>query len=220
MFRVYLLHILLLLAYNLPAQVPVREEPRHHNVFENEYLRILDVYLEPGDTTLYHLHNTPSVFIVLSNSNVVSQLPGGQPANGANLTGTISYDSINNPRIHRVWNIDTSWFHVMDVELLSKKQNKPVHKLSSNSFQLLFERGYANGYKFAIDGKKQFIIPASANGYLLVCLENAEVEIENDKPIEYRKMKPGHYIIIEADRKIQISSLKNEIAEFTLIQLK
>jgi hypothetical protein len=32
----------------------VRNEPRHHNVFENEFARILDVYLAPGDTTLYH----------------------------------------------------------------------------------------------------------------------------------------------------------------------
>ena len=59
---------------SVTAQVQVRNEPRHHNVFENEFIRILDVYLGPGDTTLYHLHNTPSVFIRFTNTNVGSFL--------------------------------------------------------------------------------------------------------------------------------------------------
>ena len=101
------------------AQVHVRDEPRHHNVFENDVIRILDVYLGPGDTTLYHLHNTPSVFIIFTNTTVSSQLLGGQPQKGANVTGVIDYDSISTPRIHRVWNEDTSWFHAMDIELTS-----------------------------------------------------------------------------------------------------
>jgi hypothetical protein len=95
------------------AQVHVRDEPRHHNVFENEFIRILDVHLGPGDTTLYHLHNTPSVFVVFTNTNLGSQLIGKQPQKGANISGEVSYDSINTSRIHRVWNEDTGWFHVM-----------------------------------------------------------------------------------------------------------
>ena len=48
---------------NVFAQPAVRNEPRHHNVFENDYIRVLDVYLAPDDTTQYHIHATPSVFI-------------------------------------------------------------------------------------------------------------------------------------------------------------
>src|SRR5688572_32749047 len=81
------------------AQVQVRDEPRHHNVFENEFVRILDVHLGPKDTTLYHLHNTPSVFIIFTNTNVGSQLKGGQPQKGANINDTVSYDSLSTPRI-------------------------------------------------------------------------------------------------------------------------
>ena len=76
-------YLLLIAALNytilVVAQVHVRNEPRHHNVFENEFVRILDVHLGPGDTTLYHLHNTPSVFIIFTNTNVGSQLIGKQP---------------------------------------------------------------------------------------------------------------------------------------------
>ena len=45
--------------------VPVKDEPMHHNVFENSFLRVLDVRIKPGDTSLFHKHATPSVFIVL-----------------------------------------------------------------------------------------------------------------------------------------------------------
>ena len=48
------------------AQVPVSQEPKHHNVFENSFVRVLDVHLLPGDTSLFHKHETPSVFIVLN----------------------------------------------------------------------------------------------------------------------------------------------------------
>ena len=37
------------------TQVPVREEPRHHLVFENDQIRILDVFLAPYDTTQFHV---------------------------------------------------------------------------------------------------------------------------------------------------------------------
>jgi quercetin dioxygenase-like cupin family protein len=50
----------------IKAQVQVREEPRHRPVLENKYIRLLDVWLPPGDTTLFHIHSTPSVFVILS----------------------------------------------------------------------------------------------------------------------------------------------------------
>ena len=100
------------------AQVPVKHEPRHHNVFENEYVRILDVHFGPKDTTLYHVHSTPSVFYTFTKTITTQQLMG-RPAGRGSLSsiGAPSYDSLGTPRIHRVWNEDTTWFHVMDIEL-------------------------------------------------------------------------------------------------------
>lgn len=220
MFRIFLIKLTLVISINLSGQVQVRDEPRHHNVFENEFLRILDVYLEPGDTTLYHLHNTPSIFIILSNSEVESQLMGGQPAKGANLIGTISYDPLTTPRIHRVWNIDTSWFHVMDVELLSKKQNKKTEVIKENIFQLLFEAEYANGYKFSLDAGKKINIPKSANGYLLISLGKAEIELKEKGVASHRGLKAGHYKLIDAESTLLIENSGNSNTDFCLFQLR
>ena len=41
--------------------------PDHHTVLlENDYVRVLDTRIEPGDTTPVHTHRWPSVYHVLS----------------------------------------------------------------------------------------------------------------------------------------------------------
>src|SRR4030095_380915 len=219
--RKYLLVIAALTSFILvTAQVHVRNEPRHHNVFENEFVRILDVHLGPGDTTLYHLHNTPSVFIVFTNTNVGSQLMGKQPQKGANITGEVSYDNLNTPRTHRVWNEDTSWFHVMDVELTNTKQTKNIAVLQNTALKLLFNKQQVNGYNIELKAASNLQLPPSASGYLLVSKTTSIIELEINNVVQNRIMKPAHYIWIEAGKSFLIKSSSNQPANFVLLQFK
>ena len=202
------------------SQVPVRDEPRHHNVFENEFLRVLDVYLKPGDTTQYHLHNTPSVFIILSNSNVGSRLLGGQPQKGANINGVISYDSLAKPRTHQVWNEDTSWFHVMDVELTSAKTKLLIPPLQNPDLKLLFNEEQVNGYDISIASGATIQLPPSSNGYLLVSKGIATIDYRINDVTQRRFMKTGHYIWIEAGKRSSIYLNSPTPSSFVLLQLK
>ena len=120
------------------AQVPVSKEPRHRPVFENEKVRLLNVLLPAGDTTQYHLHSTPSLFIVLSKTITGSQLINQQPVIGsASTPGNMWFENLGAPhsKIHRVWNTDTIVFHVVDIELLSNDsglyKNRLLAKISS-----------------------------------------------------------------------------------------
>jgi len=54
----------------LHAQVPVYEEPLHKVVLKNEYIRLIDVHLPPGDTTQFHIHAATSVFIHFTTSMI------------------------------------------------------------------------------------------------------------------------------------------------------
>src|SRR5436190_20723571 len=76
----YLFVMILLPSLSTAAQVPVRDEPRHHNVFENGYVRLLDVFVSPRDTTQFHVHNIPSVFTTFTKTATGSQLISGQPS--------------------------------------------------------------------------------------------------------------------------------------------
>ena len=102
------------------AQVPVSKEPMHHLILDNDHVRILDVHILPGDTSQFHIHQTPSVFLVLSNAKTGSQViqEENHTATLFSHDGNIWFEGFYRmPRIHRVWNSDTTEFHVMDVEL-------------------------------------------------------------------------------------------------------
>jgi quercetin dioxygenase-like cupin family protein len=47
--------------------VMVYEEPRHRLVFEDGDLKLLDVQILPGDTTLNHTHDSPILYTFISN---------------------------------------------------------------------------------------------------------------------------------------------------------
>src|ERR1700754_338996 len=117
---VFLIVLTVTLFSTVSAQVQVSQEPRHHKVFENEWVRILDVRIGPGDTSQYHKHSTPSIFIVLGNTKTGSQAiiePIHRSFNKESIWFEGFYDT---PRIHRVWNEDTVEFHTIDMELLHK----------------------------------------------------------------------------------------------------
>ncbi len=207
------------------AQIHVRDEPRHHNVFENEFIRILDVHLGPGDTTLYHLHNTPSVFITLANVKVGSQLTGQQPQKGANISGQTMYDAIETPRIHRVWNDDTSWFHVMDIELIAgqSKNNVPLLdasdlKLNNDELITLFNEKLVTGYRMRFSKGQTIKLPSSRSGYLLISMGNTLVDIALNGTIQQRNMKAGHYVWLDGKDATTITS--SAIADYILLQIK
>src|SRR4051794_28867403 len=56
--------------------VPAREEPKHKVVFENNYVRIIDVQIPVGTETLYHVHDIASVMVYLTKSTNETQTYG------------------------------------------------------------------------------------------------------------------------------------------------
>lgn len=201
------------------SQVQVREEPRHHWVFENNFIRILDVWLPPGDTTLYHVHNTPSVFITFTQTITGAQLLGEQPGRGSSTKNNIWYESLDTPRIHRVWNEDNTWFHVMDIELTAgTPKSTPPFRLSA-PFHFLFSQPQANGYKFSLPVGSRIEIPASVSGYLLLSLDEATIELQSQSSTQIRLMRAAHYQWIEAGSSLTVFAL-NRSCNFFLLQVK
>ena len=89
----WVLIIILCFGSLLSAQVPVSEEPLHRPVLQNKYIRLLDVWMDPGDTSLYHIHAIPSLFLQLSNTTVGSQIKGQEWVKEKFVTGKAWYRS-------------------------------------------------------------------------------------------------------------------------------
>ena len=61
------------------AQVPVTKEPRHRVTFENAQMRIFDVNIPPGDTTLDHRHDRDIVTVSMTGGTEIRIQNTGQP---------------------------------------------------------------------------------------------------------------------------------------------
>lgn len=202
------------------AQVPVKDEPRHHNIFENNYVRILDVHIKPGDTTLYHIHATPSVFIFFTKTKVGSNIINQPVSSSINTIGNISYDSLKTPRVHRVWNEDSSWFHVMDVEIVNQQATVKHSTLNIKNAELLFDKPLVRGYKLQLSAGETFNIRKSDARFLLVSIGEVNLSIIINAKEQIQVMKAGHFIWIQANENVVIKTLDNTQGSFALLELK
>jgi hypothetical protein len=99
--------------------VAVEQEPHHRVIFENQYVRVLDVVLHPGETTLFHRHSLDNVPIQLSDATVKRQFPGEDWAASPAKEGSVGFvGGSKSPYIHRISNTGATVFHVVDVEIL------------------------------------------------------------------------------------------------------
>ena len=202
----------------LSAQVQVSKEWHHKNVLENKYIRLLDVWIKPGDTSLFHIHSTPSLFLLLSNTDASSQIMGKEWTKSRNEMGQASYRSfINDTIVHRVCNLDTSLFHVNDIELLSAY--KPDIPLKPLPFTVLFNNEKAIAYKLTQSSLNKKII---SNRRPMI----AEL-VEGKKVIYYEVLKKkqtsiltGKYLYIKPNSSFYFSAKENENINMVLFEIK
>ena len=216
-YKKYLLQfIFFILCNEVVAQVPVREEPHHKPVLENDYIRLLDVHINPGDTTLYHIHAAPSVIVFISKSVMGAQIMNQSPAQPGEVlpaqTRFIDYDK--NPVTHRVYNSGNNVFHVMDIELV-KKQPSPDSciAIQQNNIETTINEKLVRVYKFDLTGHQSLPIPKSNCAYLLVCI-TGKINITN------REITTGEYLFFDPGSAIVLGNGQKDHSTFVLLQLK
>jgi quercetin dioxygenase-like cupin family protein len=111
--------------------VPVHEEPRHRLVLDRPETRILDIQIPPGDTTLFHTHSDPILYVNMASSQTRSQTHGRewsggeaakQPATAAAPSAPFRPGRMNSvtsyskqPLTHRVNNVGQSLFRLIGI---------------------------------------------------------------------------------------------------------
>jgi hypothetical protein len=199
------------------SQVPVREEPRHKPVLQNKYIRLLDVWLPPGDTTMYHIHATPSLFVVLSSTLTASQTMGGSWTSDRSDAGKTWYRSfINDTLVHRVANIDTIAFHVNDIEILSSFDSSS-HK-QPLSFPLLFENDRAYAYQLKSSSLNNKVI--SGRGPIVAELVSGKAQFHDAKAKTVTAMQAGKYIYITPGAEFYFSTGRTDDMNMVLFEIK
>jgi quercetin dioxygenase-like cupin family protein len=99
--------------------VPVDQEPHHHFVFQNQYVRVLDVLFPAGEASMFHTHSNDNVGIPLSGDRTQSQPAGGEWSEvQAVKPGDAGFRMARGQAYtHRVRSAGKLPFHVIDVEI-------------------------------------------------------------------------------------------------------
>jgi quercetin dioxygenase-like cupin family protein len=209
----FFLAMVLLCSALAEAQVQVSKEPRHKPVLQNKYIRLLDVWLQPGDTTLFHIHSTPSVFIELSDAAITAQSKGEDWVKDQSVAGKVWYRSFSpDVLIHRVSNLDSVPFHVNDIEILSTYN--PAAKLSLLPFPVLFENDSAVAYQITKLNKEKI-----SNRGPLIAEAVAGNVIFNNSNGESQEIKAGKFLYIKPGTSFYFSTSKEKI-KLVLFEIK
>jgi hypothetical protein len=215
--NLFLSALIISLSLTVIAQVPVREEPRHKPVLQNKYIRLLDVWLPPGDTTMYHIHATSSLFVVLSNTLTASQTQGATWVSDRSAAGKTWYRSfINDTLVHRVANIDSVPFHVNDIEILSFFDS--LHPKTALSFPVLYENERAVAYQLQSTSLNNKVI--AGRGPLIAELVSGKASFHDEVAKTVTALQAGKYMYIPPGSSFYFSSPGNNAMNMILFEIK
>lgn len=193
---IVIISLILCAFLHVTGQVQVREEPFHKPVLENEYFRLLDVWIQPGDTSLYHIHSTPSLFLYLSDTKVCVEEKGKDWISDVTKTGYSWYRSFDpDSLVHRVANCDTVPLNVIAVELLSTYHPEDASTLKPLPLTLLYENEKVFAYQLSEADLKEHI---TTRGPMLAEVTTGQIIVFNNMhKKEGIKLTPGQYVYIE-----------------------
>jgi hypothetical protein len=197
--------------------IQVRREPRHHDVLDNGWVRILDVHIPAGDTSLFHKHSTPSIFLVLGNTRTGSQTIIEPRHRTFSTEGLWYEDFTDTPRIHRVWNEDKIPFHTIDIELPHKPGRLVDPAINLPSFTLLFDEKPVRGYRLTLAAGKDVRLNSRQAPVVVVGLSGPAAEANvNEKSFREK----GDYIFLPAGTAIQFVNKGAAEVQFAVFELK
>jgi quercetin dioxygenase-like cupin family protein len=132
---------------SIQSPVPVLNEPRHHLKFENEYVRVFDVVVPPGDTTLFHVHSNDYAYVGIGAATLKAEVFGSGTSQDLILKdGEARFTK--GPITHRVTNIASSPFRNITIEILksqgavgaSTPDTSPGHSVVLENERIRIER--------------------------------------------------------------------------------
>lgn len=214
----FLALLILLVCSVSAAQVQVSTEPLHKKVLENKYIRLLDVWLQPGDTTMFHIHSTPSVFLHFSNATMATQVKGKNWVKDQTVPGFAWYRSFyKDTLVHRVSNPDRLPIHVTDIEIVSSY--KPGNAPKPLPFTVLFDQEKAIAYRVTNATFNQQLI--SNRGPMIAELVSGDTVYYVDAATKKQTpIKTGGYFYIEPGAAFYLRIAEDKEVNMVIFEIK
>ncbi len=226
----------LVFSASLPAQaptaVPLREEPHHHFVFENDYVRVFRVSVPAHDATLLHQHDVPYLYISLGPANVINAVQGRPEARLVMADGQLGYSPGHFAHIAR--NDSDIPFNNVTIELLHPQGEVrnlcqkiaegdlgPCSKMNTgsggNTDESLLETREFRVDLITLQSKAKFAHRISS-GCLYVSIDSSELQDSPGKPAI--KLQPGDRFWVPAATILKLQNTGGNKARYLLLTVK
>jgi len=209
-----------LFAQSQQVVVPVEQEPRHWVVFQNQYTRIYDCLIPPGDITLFHTHSFDSVSVTVSGGKRINEILGGESNEKTSPIGTIVFaKGTNAPYTHRLTNTgDTPLrFVVPEIRASAPLKGTPAVLDAVPGHKLVLENDRVKVYRVSIDPKESTGIRSRTLPWVRISITQTMLSVhEPGKPAKTLQTRPGDYRWYEGgttDSLENIGSTRYEAAE-------
>lgn len=156
----------------MPEYVDVRDEPRHRHRFENEYARVYDVLVPPGDTTLHHRHTEDTLYVAVESASILDQAMGEDQWNAADVEAglCICRHHRRRPLIHRVANAGDRDMRMIGVEVKSSPAETKPDFLSGPGWTLKWDKERLRAYSLALEADSRTGVVAGPIAGVLILL--------------------------------------------------
>jgi quercetin dioxygenase-like cupin family protein len=208
-------------AQQSPAEVPVENEPHHHLVFENEYVRVFKVEVPPHQQTLVHRHKRDYVVVTIGDATVTNAVVGKEPKRWNFKDGDVTFLEASGEKsfAHKAVNEGEGIFLNFTIELKKRMTPPPCTKACGVTFQhqpcayapLTTSTGCSGAAEQAavlVDGKDfrvaRWVIAGSMHhleglGGLVIPLSDCEIKIaQNGEPYKTASWRSGKQVWVES----------------------
>jgi hypothetical protein len=197
--KVFFSSAALLLAFSLNAQaptaVPITNEPHHHLVLENEYVRVFRVSVSANDATLMHQHDVPYTYVSLGPADFTNAVAGKPEAHAVLVDGQVGYSRGGFAHIARTAavpfnNVTIELLHpqgdphnrcakVVAADPLGSCDKPELSRLVNNFSEPQFETGEMMVSLVHLDpGSNLATVSVPGTGHLLIALNDSEIQVE------------------------------------------
>ena len=157
------------------SPVEIKDEPRHHPKFENEFVRVLDVTVPAGDATLWHVHRNDNVVITLAGASLRLEKVDAPTVEVLWKPGDVNFGKAT--YTHRAINIGTTPFHNLTIELVKSPGVTANQKSESATRQPILENDRVRVYRVALEPGQSTPVHTHSLPGLAVSLFTSEIEV-------------------------------------------
>ena len=199
--------------------VPVEEEPYHRTVFKNDYVQAFRVTLEPGRATGMHTHARDDAAVRLSTATTAAESPGRPvgPPEHADAGLVSARNNGAKPLTHRVHNVGTTVYDVVDVQILRRPAGPPAPAISPPAA----ENASMRVYRYELGPGAATARHTHARPYVLVAATNADLRMTSPEGAsEDHRVRTGDIHWVESAATHTLANRGREKAILVEIELK